>query len=66
MSENTKIRLYGDNGECFAEIDQATLTKEWNYLQQFAGIFSPFGSGSDKKLSAEFLPKPTHSQPEMP
>lgn len=66
MSQEPKIRLYGDNSECFAEIDQATLTKEWNYLQNFTGIFSPFGAGSEKKLSKEDLPKPTLPYPENP
>ncbi len=62
MNYQGKIRLYGDNSECFGEIDQATLTREWNYLRQFAGIFSPYGAGSERKLEAYDMPKPTRPQ----
>ena len=60
--DQAKIRLYGDNSECFGEIDQTTLTREWNYLQQFSGIFSPYGAGSEKKLEAADMPKPARPQ----
>ena len=63
MSQEIRIPLYGDNGECFAEIDQATLTREWNYLQQFSGIFSPYGGGSDKRSDPKDFPRPTLLQP---
>lgn len=66
MGYQANIRLYGDNSECFGEIDQATLTREWNYLQQFPRIFSPYGAGSGQAMdSALYTPKPTPPQPEI-
>ena len=51
-----KIRLYGDNSECFGEIDRETLTREWEYLKAFPGIFSPYGAASAKNTDEQSRP----------
>lgn len=50
MSKYNKdtVYLYGDNCECFGEIDRETLTREWNYFSKFPSILGPSYSESDK------------------
>jgi hypothetical protein len=35
------VYLYGDNCECFGEIDRETLKREWDYFSKFPNIFAP-------------------------
>lgn len=58
-----KIRLYGDNGECFGEIDRETLVREWDSLKAYPGIFSPYGVASDR--NADDQPRPVVKQPHL-
>lgn len=48
------VYLYGDNCECFGEIDRETLKREWDYFSKFPNILEPYyerGKAAQEKKS---------------